>query len=52
MKSVYDIIEELLQFDSCTISDALDKLQIRGVALGLQPLTIKKKITSKINGEM
>ena len=33
-------IEKLLGFDSCTISDALDKLGLGGAVCGLMPLTL------------
>ena len=33
-------IEKLLRFDSCTISDALDKLGLGGAVCGLMPLTL------------
>ena len=34
------IVNTLLQFDSCTISDALDKLALTGAVSGLSPLTL------------
>lgn len=34
------IIDSLLRFDSCTISDALDKLGLPGAVFGLSPLTL------------
>jgi 4-hydroxy-4-methyl-2-oxoglutarate aldolase len=33
-------VERLLRFDSCTISDALDKLGLPGAVCGLAPLTL------------
>jgi 4-hydroxy-4-methyl-2-oxoglutarate aldolase len=34
------IIQSLLRFDSCTISDALDKLGLKGAVCGLAPQTL------------
>jgi len=34
------IIERLLRFDSCTVSDAMDRLGLAGAVSGLVPLTI------------
>ncbi|MFV3127255.1 RraA family protein [Niveispirillum sp. KHB5.9] len=34
------IVKRLLRFDSCTVSDALDKLGLSGAVIGLAPLTL------------
>lgn len=34
------IVESLLRFDSCTVSDALDRLGLPGAVSGLAPLTV------------
>lgn len=35
-----EIVKRLMRFDSCTVSDALDKLGLSGVVVGLSPLTL------------
>lgn len=43
-----NIIESLLRFDSCTVSDALDKLGLPGAVCGLVPLTtVGKRIAGR-----
>lgn len=34
------IVKRLMRFDSCTMSDALDKLGLTGAVIGLSPLTL------------
>jgi len=34
------LIQSLLRFDSCTVSDALDKLGLKGAVCGLAPQTL------------
>lgn len=52
------IVETLLQFDSCTVSDALDKLGLPGAVAGLAPLTLPgrriagRAITVKLGAPM
>jgi 4-hydroxy-4-methyl-2-oxoglutarate aldolase len=41
------LIDRLAKLDTCAVSDALDALQIVGVALGLQALTIRKRIVGE-----
>jgi regulator of RNase E activity RraA len=40
MMSDVEIRDRLLRFDSCTVSDALDKLGLSGAVFGLSPLTL------------
>lgn len=41
------LIDRLNKLDSCSVSDALDSLEIKGVALGMRQLTVLKKIVGK-----
>ncbi len=39
--------ERLAKLDTCAVSDALDKLGIRGVVVGLRPLSVRKRIAGR-----
>jgi len=39
-----ELLTRLAGFDTCAISDALDALEIKGVALGLSGLTVSRRI--------
>ena len=41
------LICRLLALDSCAVSDALDREKIRGVALGLAPLSTLRRIAGR-----
>lgn len=43
-----DLITRLAQLDSCAVSDALDKLGLTGVALGLQRLATARRISGRV----
>jgi regulator of RNase E activity RraA len=43
-----DLITRLAQLDSCAVSDALDKLGLTGVALGIQRLTTARRISGRV----
>lgn len=45
--SVFDLVARLNRLDSCAISDALDKLGLKGAVSGLPPLTCKRRIAGK-----
>lgn len=52
------VVDRLLRFDSCTVSDALDKLGLPGAVAGLAPLTLPgrriagRAITVKLGAPM
>src|SRR5579864_9410009 len=39
--------ERLAQLDSCAISDALDRLHLSGVVLGLHAVTVQKRVAGR-----
>ncbi|MCG2621346.1 RraA family protein [Arthrobacter sp. I2-34] len=41
------LIERLRRLDACAVSDAMDRLGLEGVALGLQPLTADRRISGR-----
>jgi 4-hydroxy-4-methyl-2-oxoglutarate aldolase len=43
-----DVTTRLARLDSCAVSDALDKLALRGVATGLQRLTTDRRISGRV----
>src|SRR5262245_40186421 len=43
-----DVLSRLAQLDTCVVSDALDKLGLRGVAAGLSRLATDKKLAGQI----
>ncbi|MCL6637601.1 MAG: RraA family protein [Alicyclobacillus sp.] len=40
--------ERLLRLDTCALSDALDVLQLRGVARGLRGVTVQQKLAGRV----
>jgi 4-hydroxy-4-methyl-2-oxoglutarate aldolase len=40
-------VERLGKLDTCAVSDALDKLGIKGVVVGLRPLSVLKRIAGR-----
>jgi 4-hydroxy-4-methyl-2-oxoglutarate aldolase len=43
-----DLVPRLMRLDSCAVSDALDKLGLKGAVTGLVPLTSTRRIAGKI----
>lgn len=41
------VIDRLNKLDTCAVSDALDSVEIKGVALGMRQLTVPKKIVGR-----
>jgi 4-hydroxy-4-methyl-2-oxoglutarate aldolase len=42
------LVTRLAALDTCACSDALDKLGLSGVASGLRPVTVRRKITGRV----
>lgn len=42
------LVKQLSDLDSCAISDALDVLNINGVAAGMRQITVQKKIVGRV----
>ncbi len=47
MKPV-DIIEQLLELDTCAVSDALDSLSLPPAVTGISPLTVQRKLAGRV----
>ena len=43
-----DITTRLAQLDSCAVSDALDKLGLKGVASGIERFATNKRISGRV----
>lgn len=43
-----DLVERLKRLDSCAVSDALDKLGLKGAVTGIVPLTCVRRIAGKV----
>lgn len=43
-----ELVERLARLDSCALSDALDRLRQSGVVLGLQALTVPRRIAGRV----
>lgn len=43
-----DLRKRLLQLDSCAVSDAMDHLALNGVAIGIYPQTVERKICGRV----
>jgi len=39
-----DLVERLKRLDTCSVSDALDKLGLPGAVIGLAPLTVRRRV--------
>lgn len=46
--SAADIVARLNRLDSCAVSDALDKLGLKGAVTGIVPLTCARRIAGKV----
>jgi 4-hydroxy-4-methyl-2-oxoglutarate aldolase len=47
-RSAGDIVARLNRLDSCAVSDALDKLELKGAVTGIVPLTCARRIAGKL----
>src|SRR5436853_5987570 len=43
-----DLVARLAKLDSCAVSDALDRLKLPGMVLGLQAVSVTKRIAGKV----
>jgi len=43
-----DIIERLKRLDSCAVSDAMDRLGLQGTVSGIEPRSIRQRISGRI----
>jgi len=43
-----DIIEQLLELDTCAVSDALDSLSLPPAVTGISPLTVQRKLAGRV----
>ena len=43
-----ELVQRLLKLDTCAVSDALDKLGLTGVALGIGPTAPPAKISGRV----
>lgn len=43
-----DFVSRLLRLDTCSVSDALDKLGMPGAVIGLVPLTVRKRVAGPV----
>lgn len=43
-----DVIERLKRLDSCAVSDALDRLGLQGAVSGIEPRSIRQRISGRI----
>lgn len=43
-----NLVERLSRLDTCAVSDALDKLGMSGVVLGLRPLTVLRRVAGRV----
>src|SRR5215475_8181046 len=43
-----DVVTRLNQLDSCAVSDAMDKLGLRGVVTGIHPYSTQRKIAGRV----
>ena len=43
-----ELTARLAQLDSCAVSDALDKLGLKGVAAGIERLTTDQRISGRV----
>jgi regulator of RNase E activity RraA len=44
-----EIVARLVRLDSCALSDALDKLGLKGCVTGLSPLASMQKIAGRVH---
>jgi 4-hydroxy-4-methyl-2-oxoglutarate aldolase len=45
---VPDLVERLRRMDTCSVSDALDKMGLAGVVTGISPLTVRARIAGPV----
>ncbi|HLH76084.1 MAG TPA: hypothetical protein VKV28_04675 [Candidatus Binataceae bacterium] len=43
-----NLVRRLSSLDTCAVSDALDRLQLTGVVLGLRPLTVLRRVAGRV----
>ena len=43
-----NLVQRLSSLDTCAVSDALDRLQLPGVVLGLRPLTVLRRVAGRV----
>jgi 4-hydroxy-4-methyl-2-oxoglutarate aldolase len=43
-----NLVRRLSNLDTCAVSDALDRLQLTGVVLGLRPLTVLRRVAGRV----
>jgi 4-hydroxy-4-methyl-2-oxoglutarate aldolase len=49
MPSHEDVVARLARLDSCAVSDALDKLGLRGTVTGLAPLSSQRRVAGRVH---
>src|SRR5439155_18151675 len=42
------LVERLLKLDTCSVSDALDKLGLPGAVIGIAPLTVRGRVAGPV----
>jgi regulator of RNase E activity RraA len=42
-----DLVERLAKLDTCAVSDALDRLGLKGSVIGVRPMTVEAKIAGR-----
>jgi len=48
MTSMPDLVERLRCLDTCSVSDALDRLGLTGAVAGLAPLTVRRRVAGPV----
>jgi len=48
VKAMSDLVERLRALDTCSVSDALDKLGLAGAVVGLGPLTVRRRVAGPV----
>lgn len=43
-----NLVQRLSSLDTCAVSDALDRLKLTGVVLGLRPLTVLRRVAGRV----
>ena len=41
-------VERLLKLDTCAVSDALDRLELKGAVSGIRPLSVQRRIAGRV----
>jgi 4-hydroxy-4-methyl-2-oxoglutarate aldolase len=47
-RGIDDLVKALRELDTCSVSDALDKLGLGGAVIGLSPLTVDGKVAGRV----